>query len=278
MFLVKDRMPERYSQIRRLMKQDPTLGMFAAAANFEWTMHRAISSLSNVSSKTIRKQGQNWHGLEAYSAAWKSYVSPRVASQLSRVIRHWGELRKAFELRNRLVRGGTTNGIEYASRGGETLIEATDDLMQFCKDHDIDLMNGRMGEWKKSSRSNSRSCKRTACRTASCKEGRSCKNTKEGRTATCKEGRPCRTASCKTAPCKTSSKSCKTAACKENRSCKCTSSKRSVACKTSSKASCSGKTARCCSSRTSCRSMSNSRSMNNSHRTTGRSSARRSMR
>lgn len=63
MFHVNDSISERQAQIRSLA---PRVGIFLAAADFEWTLRRAILALGQCPTTSIRKELRGVAGLKKY--------------------------------------------------------------------------------------------------------------------------------------------------------------------------------------------------------------------
>ena len=55
MFLINDTMEERHQTIRSFLSSDPMIAVILAAADFEWTVRRAILALGTLPTKEIRK-------------------------------------------------------------------------------------------------------------------------------------------------------------------------------------------------------------------------------
>lgn len=134
MFLVNDTISERHEQIRAL---DPSMGVILAAADFEWTVRRAILALGTQPTNAIQQDIlSRISGLNGYKDAWKKEVAPRTRKQLPEVIPNWDFFQKeAYPLRDKLVHGikGAV-GEEYVRERVECLLTASRALNDFAED------------------------------------------------------------------------------------------------------------------------------------------------
>jgi hypothetical protein len=141
-FLVGDSQPTRHARIKGfLTEEEPVISVILAAADFEWTVRRAILALGRSPNANIRTGVlAKCSGLDKYRDAWKVEVKPRFGSGLPEVIADWAGFRDAFGLRHRLVHGvaGTT-GIDYAATRVESVLRASADLAAFAAANGIDL-------------------------------------------------------------------------------------------------------------------------------------------
>jgi hypothetical protein len=131
MFLVKDTIQKRHQMIRSFLDKEPAIAVLLAAADFEWTVRRAILACGSSSIKDLRQRKLN--GPFAYAACWKTEVTPRFHKTLQTVIRDWELFRRAFQLRHKLIHGiqGTT-GRDYACRQVEIIISASNSIVEFA--------------------------------------------------------------------------------------------------------------------------------------------------
>ena len=129
MFLVKDTLPERQEKIRSFLKLEPAIAVILAAADFEWTVRRAILALGCSPTPEIRQRWKDKHlsGPDAYKDEWKKEVKPRTHSDLARVVPDWRAFKgTAYRLRHELVHGSSgTAGVVYASRAVTTILKGT---------------------------------------------------------------------------------------------------------------------------------------------------------
>ena len=134
MFLVSDTIVKRHAKIRSFIKKDPAIAVILAAADFEWTVRRAILALGRSPTKHIREKVlANCTGLEKYKNAWKEEVKPRLNSDLAIVVPNWFVFSKqAYPLRHRLIHGvvGTT-GHDYAKEKIDTILGASKAVVDY---------------------------------------------------------------------------------------------------------------------------------------------------
>lgn len=104
MFLCNDTFTGRHEQIRSL---DPCMGVILAAADFEWTVRRAILALGVQPTKDIQQNVlSKISGLNGYRDAWKKEVVPYTGKQLPDLVPNWDFFQKeAYPLRDKLVHG-----------------------------------------------------------------------------------------------------------------------------------------------------------------------------
>lgn len=141
-FLVGDSQLARHARIRGfLAEREPVISVILAAADFEWTVRRAILALGRSPNADIRTGVLAWCScLDKYRDAWKAEVKPRFGQGLPEVITDWNGFKKSFELRHRLVHGvvGTT-GLNYATTRVESILQGSADLAAFATANGIDL-------------------------------------------------------------------------------------------------------------------------------------------
>lgn len=143
-FLVSDSQPERHSKITEFLKVgEPVIAMLLAAADFEWTVRRAILALGSSPNADIRSGVlARCTGLDKYKEAWNKEVKKRFGKGLPEVVSHWGNFKTAFDLRHRLVHGiaGTT-GIQYAEKRVLTILQASRQIAEFGSAQQIDVFS-----------------------------------------------------------------------------------------------------------------------------------------
>jgi len=153
MFFVNDNYEQRMQMISRFVNEkDICIAIILATIDFEWTIRRAIIALGYEPNKTIRKELESCHGLDAYKKAWKKHVSDNkklteknVEKQsllLSTLIPEWDAFKDAFKLRHKIVHGvqGST-GIEYGKDKCQLIMNATKAIIDFATVNDINLYN-----------------------------------------------------------------------------------------------------------------------------------------
>jgi hypothetical protein len=104
MFLVNDNYSLRRKKILSFITEtDTPIAVLLAAANFEWTVGRAIMALGNSPNTILRPMVENCSGLERYKDLWKDEVTiGQPIKRLPVVVTNWSEFVKAFELRHLL--------------------------------------------------------------------------------------------------------------------------------------------------------------------------------
>lgn len=132
MFLVNDTLENRQDTIA---SYEPFVGVILAAADFEWTVRRAILALGSSPTKEIRKNilGQS-SGLENYKNAWKKEVELLTGKKLTEIIPNWQKFKEtAYPLRHRLVHGveGTVTP-EYADDSIKAMLAASKSIADFA--------------------------------------------------------------------------------------------------------------------------------------------------
>jgi len=87
MFFVQDTLIQRHRKIRSFLKTESVIAVLLGAADFEWTVRRAIIALGHSPNVDIREHTLlGCHGLDAYKAAWKEEVQPAHETSLSAVV------------------------------------------------------------------------------------------------------------------------------------------------------------------------------------------------
>jgi uncharacterized protein YehS (DUF1456 family) len=154
MFLVNDSAKNRRKKIEQFMNKDEmTVAVLLAAADFEWTIRRVIVLLGKSPNKAFRDVKETdlkvkvvkgifskSHGLDEYKEIWKDEVSRNSGCRLSDVIKNWDGFKKSFKLRHLLIHGvqGTV-GLEYGEKRVTAILDATRDLVEFAKKHNLDV-------------------------------------------------------------------------------------------------------------------------------------------
>jgi len=155
-FKVEDRFDHRAETIFAMLDAGlPDVAVISAAADFEWTLRRAIVSLGCSPNKEIHKKLERTSGLRRYAALWIVEVSPRYASSLGTLIKDWDNfVDVTYQLRHRLVHGAATNtSRDYAKPRVEEMLSATKTVVNHCASFGVDLykrLSVRRNAWKKS--------------------------------------------------------------------------------------------------------------------------------
>ncbi len=142
MFLVSDTPKARQEKIRLFLEREPAIAVLLAAADFEWTVRRAILALGTNPTKFIREKVINRaSGLDDYKDSWRKEVKPRFGVGLAEVIPAWEFFKKqAYPLRNRLVHGVSGSvGTPYATERVEAILRASAALVTFAECHQVPI-------------------------------------------------------------------------------------------------------------------------------------------
>jgi hypothetical protein len=135
MFLVSDTLQDRQAKVRRFLTDEPAIAVLLAAADFEWTIRRAILLLGVDPNLDIREADlHKASGLGKYERAWATQVVPQHHKPLRDVVPDWKYLEdQAMPLRHKLIHGeqGTTSGT-YAQDRVEAILAATNSIVEFA--------------------------------------------------------------------------------------------------------------------------------------------------
>ena|SRR3990172_2848427 len=133
MFRVNDVPEIRGNRIRRWLSTEPAVSMIMAAVNFEWTVSRAIIILSPKPNMYLRSKLLEVHGLKKYNELWKAEVSrPSNMKNLTGVVTSWNSVKKAFEMRHKIVHGRDGCTANMATSHVEALLKATAEIRDYC--------------------------------------------------------------------------------------------------------------------------------------------------
>lgn len=134
MFLIKDSPEQRQNKIRSFLTGEPVVAMLLAAADFEWTVRRAISRFAHKTGNDPGPKFERVSGLKTYCECWAMVATPGFA-RLEEVVQDWGSLVKSFDLRHQLIHGrqGTT-GANYARAHVEAILAASSAVVKYCLD------------------------------------------------------------------------------------------------------------------------------------------------
>ncbi|NJK29468.1 MAG: hypothetical protein HC790_01255 [Acaryochloridaceae cyanobacterium CSU_3_4] len=140
MFLVSDQSSTREQRILEFLETECAIAVILSAVHFEWTVRRAIIALGSSPNVEIRKDLKSCHGPEKYKLLWKKEIHvPKNQLPLTKVVKNWEDLSKAFKLRHRIVHGVSSCGSEYAEPHVTSFLSAAKDIREFCKQHQVDL-------------------------------------------------------------------------------------------------------------------------------------------
>lgn len=146
MFLVRDTIDDRHARIRAFLPDNPSAAVLFAAADFEWTLRRAIFRLGSSNTKDMREKVlRKLSGLERYNAAWKREITPRLGRELNELIPEWEKFKENYGLRNELIhgaRGGTS--ARYATECIERILAGSRTIATFAAEHNEPVYGKRL--------------------------------------------------------------------------------------------------------------------------------------
>ena len=132
MFTYRETIQKRREKIESfLTKEHSGIAVILAAANFEWTLRRAILALGKKPTAILRKEIEKTSNLDSYKDLWAEKVIKGVQG-LPAIIPGWAELRTSYKLRHELVHGNKgTTGLEYAWARVDAFLEASKALNDY---------------------------------------------------------------------------------------------------------------------------------------------------
>jgi len=135
MFLVSDTLEVRQQMVRSFVPDEPFIALILAAADFEWTVRRAILALGKSPTKQLREVTFKYcSGLGKYQKCWKSEVGSRLQRALDEIVPDWKHLKEAYELRHELVHGATgTTSTKFATERVDTMLAASEAVARFAQ-------------------------------------------------------------------------------------------------------------------------------------------------
>jgi hypothetical protein len=132
MFTYRETIQKRREKIESLLtKEYSAVAVIMAAANFEWTLRRAILALGKKPTAILRKEIEGTSNLNRYKDLWAEKVIKGV-KPLPAIIPKWEEVKKAYTLRNELVHGNKgTTGLGFARKQVVALLDASEALNKY---------------------------------------------------------------------------------------------------------------------------------------------------
>jgi hypothetical protein len=132
MFTYKETVQKRREKIEGFLTKDlSAVAVIMAAANFEWTLRRAILALGKKPTAILRKKIEKTSNINRYKDLWKEEVVEGVKG-LPAVIPEWADLRESYKIRNELVHGNKgTTGLGYARKRVDVFLSAAEALNQY---------------------------------------------------------------------------------------------------------------------------------------------------
>ena len=140
MFLVSHSHEYRAREIRSWLPKQPSVALVIAAVYFEWTLCRAIIGLSKRPNKEVRAELVTKYGLTGYKDVWRDELAHLPSAlPLSRVVKDWHGVTKAFEARNVLVHGRDCYTPNMAEPHVECLLRAVSDVFAYCLENGLNV-------------------------------------------------------------------------------------------------------------------------------------------
>lgn len=134
-FLVDESQSLRHRRINDFLVKDSTIiAVLLAAADFEWTLRRAIYRLGT---RPIRElKAEHVSSLGKYAKLWKRELVFPGSRSLEDVIGGWQELADAFDLRHQIIHGVQgTSGLRYASPRVQRILLASVRVAEYAADN-----------------------------------------------------------------------------------------------------------------------------------------------
>jgi len=150
-FLINDTRAQREEKIRSFLEEDPAVAIILAAADFEWTVRRAILALGRSPTKNIRLGVlAKCHGLEHYKDAWKQEVTPRMGIGLAQLIPEWQFFKeKAYDLRHKIIHGAASRvTVRFATPRLDAILAASAAVIRCADEHNEPLYGRRIRRLK----------------------------------------------------------------------------------------------------------------------------------
>jgi hypothetical protein len=140
MFLASHNAERREAKIRAFLYREPSIAVLLAAANFEWTVCRAILFLSENVNRELRKSISSVHRFDGYKDLWHQEVcSLTGGKRLTEVVQDWAGLKNGFSLRNKLIHGQDRATRNMATPRVDAMLRAVRDIDGYCRSMGYDL-------------------------------------------------------------------------------------------------------------------------------------------
>lgn len=135
MFLIKDTLEQRQNKIRSFLPGEPVIAILLAAADFEWTVRRAIRRFAHKTGNGPGPKLEKAGGLGTYCECWAKVTTPGL-DKLDMVVQDWGSLQKSFNLRHKLIHGAQgTTGASFATPRVEVFLAASASVAKYTLEH-----------------------------------------------------------------------------------------------------------------------------------------------
>ena len=128
-------MEQRQARIRGFLDKEVSIAVLLAAAEFEWSVRRAIITLGKSPNVLVRKTLESCSGLERYKRVWQEEVAGHRGVPLAEIIPDWQRFQKsAFPLRSSLIHGVRGN-VErsYGAEQVECILAATRAVGEYAR-------------------------------------------------------------------------------------------------------------------------------------------------
>jgi hypothetical protein len=124
-----------------LNQGETIIAVLLAAADFEWTLRRAILALGCTPNVDLREGIlAKCTGLDRYKVAWRIEVARHRGTALPSVIPDWEKFKEAFKLRHRVIHGvdGFVS-VPYAAERVNAILAATSAVAAYSNGQGADL-------------------------------------------------------------------------------------------------------------------------------------------
>ena len=146
MFFVSDTLESRQIKVRSFLNDEPAIAVLLAAADFEWTVRRAILLLGKDPNVEIRESDlHRAAGFWRYETAWEAQVTPTYGKSLSEALGLCDDdleffKTEAIQLRHDLIHGVTgAVARKHATKCVESILAATKSVVEFVVDQNKDV-------------------------------------------------------------------------------------------------------------------------------------------
>jgi len=148
-FLIKDTLEQRQDKILSFLPGEPVIAILLAAADFEWTVRRAIRRFAHKTGNDPGPKFDKVSGLEVYGEWWAAAATPRFA-RLDMVVQDWKSLQEYFKLRHKLIHGeqGTT-GASFAKVHVDAILAASAAVVKYAQDQGESIYGKKLPPRKK---------------------------------------------------------------------------------------------------------------------------------
>jgi hypothetical protein len=133
MFFVNDGPIWREQRIRMFLQREPAIAVLLAAAHFEWTLCRAVLFLSKTPNVVLREKIAGYYRLDRNKELWCEEVTSSIGGEpLPQIVKNWSVFKEAFAMRNLIIHGRSNCTRNMATPKVEVILQAADDIRNFC--------------------------------------------------------------------------------------------------------------------------------------------------